>query len=46
MSEAALCADFPNGPELTVEHRIVMVGDAKELQIRVKRPRGSVVVIK
>lgn len=46
MSEAALCADFPSSPELTVEHRIVTVGDAKEFQIRVIRPKGLSIIIK
>lgn len=47
MSEDALCADFPNSPKLTVEHRIVSVeGGAKELQIRVKRPTGFAIIVK
>ena len=47
MTEDALCADFPNSPKLTVEHRIVSVeGGAKELQIRVKRPTGFAIIVK
>ena len=40
MGENALCAGLPRGPELTVDHRIVTVDGRKELQIRVKRPKG------